>query len=95
MSVFKLNEILATRPIVVNHLVSYLTKRKAFQEAHDLLEASGRYEEAALVAYNQVLHLNNIDDRVRRIKNLLQTSVHFHRHPDANHLIETSITTVI
>ena len=32
------------------------------------------------------MHLNSIDTRVRQIKNLLQTS--FHRHPDANHLIE-------
>ena len=73
LSRFKLHEILATRPIVVNHLVSYLTKRKAFQEANDLLTASGRYEEAALVVCNQVSHLNSIDERVRRIKNLLQT----------------------
>ena len=36
--------------------------------------------------YSQVSNLNSIDDRVRRIKQLIQSS--FHRHPDANHLIE-------
>lgn len=86
MSRFKLHEILATRPTVVNHLVAYLQKRKSYQDLSDLLTASGRYEEAALVSYQQVLQLNSVDDKVRRIKALLQTS--FHRHPDANHLIE-------
>jgi hypothetical protein len=35
--------------------VSYLTKRKAFQEINDLLTASGRYEEAALIAYRSII----------------------------------------
>ena len=73
--------------MVVNHLVSYLQKRKSYQELSDLLTASGRYEEAALVHYQQALQLTSVDERVRKIKNLLQTS--FHRHPDANHLIGT------
>jgi hypothetical protein len=55
LSRFKLYEILATRPTVTNHLVSYLTKRKAFQEINDLLTASGRYEEAALIAYRSII----------------------------------------
>ena len=71
---------------MVNHLVAYLEKRKSYQDLSDLLTASGRYEEAALVSYNQALNLTSIDDKARRIKNVLQA--HFHRHPDANHLIE-------
>lgn len=55
LSRFKLHEILATRPIVVNHLVAYLRKRKMWQDLSDLLTASGRYEEAAIVTYKQVL----------------------------------------
>ena len=86
LSRFKLHEILATRPIVVHHLVAYLRKRKAFQELSDLLTSTGRYEEAALVAYGQVLQCSSIDEKVRKIKTVLQTS--FHRHSDANHLIE-------
>ncbi len=65
LSRFKLHEILATRPTVVNHLVSYLQKRKSYQELADLLTASGRYEEAAIVAYKQVLQFKNIDEQVR------------------------------
>lgn len=87
LSRFKLHQILTTRPIVVNHLVSYLQKKKCYQECIDLLTASGRYEEASLVAYKHALTFNNIDEKIRKIKNVLQTS--FHNHPDnAKHLIE-------
>ena len=48
--------------------------------------ANGRYEEAAYSLYRQVLYHKNIEDRVKGIKHLLQTT--FHGHSDSNHLIE-------
>ncbi len=72
----------------MNHLACYLDKKKLNADLIDLLTASGRYEEAALVAYKQALTYTNVDDKVRRIKSVLQTN--FHRHPDANHLIGKS-----
>jgi hypothetical protein len=90
LSRYKLNEIFATRPSAVNHLAAYLEKKKSFQELADLLTASGRYEESAIVCYQQVIQQQSnsgqIDDTVRKFKILLQQN--FHRHPDANHLIE-------
>ena len=81
----KLHEILATRPSAVNHLALYLEKKRLIADLVDLLTASGRYEEAALVAYKQALAVTNVDDKTRKIKAALQNN--FHRHPDANHLI--------
>ena len=64
----KLHEILATRPVAVNHLVTYLQKRKSYQELSDLLTSSGRYDEAGVVLYQHALTLKGADERVRRIK---------------------------
>ena len=66
----KLHEILATRPVAVNHLVTYLQKRKSYQELSDLLTSSGRYDEAGVVLYQHALTLKGADERVRRIKGI-------------------------
>ena len=52
----------------VNNLVTYLQKRKSYQELSDLLTSSGRYDEAGVVLYQHALTLKGADERVRRIK---------------------------
>ena len=63
LSTRKLDEILASRPTVINHLVSYLEKRESYNELTDLLTRTGRYDDAGLVHYNQALNQKSIDDR--------------------------------
>ena len=86
LSTRKLDEILASRPTVINHLVAYLEKRESYNELTDLLTRTGRYDDAGLVNYNQALNLKSIDDRAICIKRVQNN--HFHGSPDGYHLME-------
>jgi len=74
----KFVSLICVRPLAVEHLINHMITRHELEQVIDLLVALGRHHDSGIVAYRQAIHAQNIEKKVRHLKQLLHSSLSCH-----------------
>jgi len=78
--------LICVRPVAAEHLVNYLITRHQLDQVAELLVSLGRLHDAGVVAYRQATQSQNLEMRVRSLKQALHTTMS--GHEDASLVLE-------
>jgi len=78
--------LICSRPLAAEHLVNYMITRHELSQVSDLLIALGRFNDAGIVAYRQAMSSQNLEYKVRNLKQILHSQMS--GHEDAGLVLE-------